>query len=53
MFFFTAGLGLLVAWFGIALNNKIGGWFPWIAGGALVLFGLYDVVQQLRGKGEV
>ena len=49
---FTAVLGFLVAWFGIALNNKIGGWFPWIAGGALVLFGLYYVVQQLRGKGH-
>jgi nickel/cobalt exporter len=49
---FTAILGLLVAWFGIALTDKIGGWFPWIAGGALVLFGLYYVIQQLRGKGH-
>ena len=49
---FTAVLGFLVAWFGIALNNKIGGWFPWIAGGALVLFGLYYVIQQMRGKGH-
>lgn len=48
---FTAVLGFLVAWFGIALNNKYSGWFPWIAGGALVLFGLYYVIQQLRGKG--
>lgn len=47
---FTAILGLLIAWFGIALNEKIGGWFPWIAGGALLLFGLYYVIQQLRGK---
>ena len=49
---FTAVLGFLVAWFGIALNDKYGGWFPWIAGGALVLFGLYYVIQQLRGKGH-
>ena len=49
---FTAVLGFLVAWFGIALSEKIGGWFPWIAGGALVLFGLYYVIQQLRGKGH-
>jgi nickel/cobalt transporter (NicO) family protein len=47
---FTAILGFLVAWFGIALNDKIGGWFPWIAGGALVLFGLYYVFQQIRGN---
>jgi nickel/cobalt exporter len=47
---FTAVLGFLVAWFGIALSEKIGGWFPWIAGGALVLFGLYYVIRQLRGK---
>ena len=49
---FTAVLGLFVAWFGIALNDKYGGWFPWIAGGALVLFGLYYVIQQMRGQGH-
>ncbi len=49
---FTAVLGFLVAWFGIAVNAKLGQWFPWIAGGALILFGLYYVVQQLRGKGH-
>lgn len=49
---FTAILELLVAWFGIALNDKVGGWFPWIAGGALILSGLYYVTQQLRGKGH-
>ena len=49
---FTAVLGFFVAWFGIALNDKYGRWFPWIAGGALVLFGLYYVIQQLRGKGH-
>lgn len=49
---FTGALGVLVAWCGIKLNDKIGGWFSWIAGGALILFGLYYVVQQKRGKGH-
>ena len=49
---FTAILGFLVAWFGIAISGKLGQWFPWIAGGALILFGLYYVIQQLRGKGH-
>jgi len=47
---FTAILGFFVAWGGIALSGKIGRSFPWIAGGALLLFGLYYVVQQFRGK---
>lgn len=50
--FFTAILGFLVAWCGIALSDKIGKWFPLIAGGALLAFGLYYIVQQLRGKGH-
>ena len=49
---FTAALGFLVAWCGIKLSDKIGGWFPWIAGGALIAFGLYYVIQQIRGKGH-
>ena len=48
---FTAFLGMLVAWFGIALHEKIGAWFPWIAGGALLLFGLFYVYRQLSGSG--
>lgn len=47
---FTAALGFLVAWCGIKLSDKIGGWFPWIAGGALLVFGLYYVIQPFRGK---
>jgi len=46
---FTALLGLLVAWLGIALSDRIGIWFPRIAGGALILFGLFYVVRQLTG----
>lgn len=49
---FTALLGFLVAWGGIALSEKVGGWFPWLAGGALIAFGLYYVIQQFRGKGH-
>lgn len=49
---FTAALGFLVAWCGIKLSDKIGGWFPWVAGGALLAFGLYYVIQQIRGKGH-
>jgi ABC-type nickel/cobalt efflux system permease component RcnA len=49
---FTAILGFLVAWCGIVLSNKIGSWFPMIAGGALLLFGLYYVIRQLRGHGH-
>ena len=55
-----AGFGLvlliaahgLVAWGGIKLSGKIGGWLPWIAGGALMAFGLYHVIQHIRGKGH-
>lgn len=49
---FTAVLGFLVAWCGIALSDKVGKWFPLLAGGALLAFGLYYVIQQLRGKGH-
>jgi threonine/homoserine/homoserine lactone efflux protein len=48
---FTALLGVLIAWFGIALHDRIGAWFPWIAGGALLLFGLFYVYRQLSGAG--
>jgi hypothetical protein len=63
-----AGFGLLllvaahgvVAWGGIKLSGKIGGWLPWIGGGALAFglyhaiqaFGLFHVIQHLRGKGH-
>jgi len=46
---FTAALGLIVAWLGIALSNRVGIWFPRIAGGALILFGLFYIVWQLTG----
>ncbi len=46
---FTASLGLIVAWLGIALSDRVGIWFPRIAGGALILFGLFYVIRQLTG----
>lgn len=46
---FTAVLGLLVAWLGIVLSSRIGVWFPRVAGGALILFGLFYVVRQMTG----
>ena len=48
----TAMLGFLVAWGGMTLSDKVGNTFPLIAGGALLLFGLYYVIQQFRGKGH-
>lgn len=49
---FTAVLGFLVAWLGFALNERTGAWFPRIAGGALVAFGLFYVYRQLSGHGH-
>jgi len=49
----TALLGLCITWFGTALSHSIGDWFPRVAGGALLLFGLYYVVRQIRGRGHV
>lgn len=46
---FTAALGLLVAWLGIALSARIGALFPWIAGGALIAIGLFYVFRQFTG----
>ena len=46
---FTALLGLIVAWFGIALSERIGMGFPRLAGGALILFGVFYVIRQLTG----
>jgi nickel/cobalt exporter len=50
--FFTAALGVLVAWFGIALNKQIGFWFPRLAGGALVAVGAFYLGRQFLGHGH-
>jgi hypothetical protein len=49
---FTAALGLIIAWFGIVLNEKIGNWFPRIAGGALLLLGAFYILRHFTGKGR-
>lgn len=48
---FIAAHGL-VAWGGIQLSSKTGGWFPWIAGGSLLAFGLYHMLRHIRGGGH-
>jgi ABC-type nickel/cobalt efflux system permease component RcnA len=49
----TAALGLAITVFGAAVSDTIGEWFPRIAGGALLLFGLYYLFRQVTGKGHV
>jgi ABC-type nickel/cobalt efflux system permease component RcnA len=46
---FTTGLGVLVVWGGMAINNRIGKAFPVIAGSALIAIGFIYVTRQLRG----
>lgn len=48
----TAMLGLLIAWFGIALDRRIGVWFPVLAGGALLALGMFYLYRQVSGKGH-
>src|SRR5437870_9737337 len=47
---FTAFLGLLLTLFGFALHKKIGNSFPLVAGGALLLFGLFYLYRQMIGN---
>ncbi len=49
---FTTVLGVLVVWVGIETSKWMGNVFPWIAGGALILFGFYYLVRQARGEGH-
>lgn len=44
---FTTVLGILVVWLGIELSGLIGTVFPYVAGGALIAFGMFYV---LRGR---
>ena len=50
--FLTTVLGVLVIWFGIAIDHWTGTVFPWIAGGILIAFGMYYLVNQFRGRGH-
>ena len=47
---FTTALGVLVVWGGMAVNNKLGIAFPWIAGGALIAVGLFYLVRNAKGN---
>jgi len=49
----TAALGLAITLFGAAISETLGAWFPRIAGGALLIFGLYYLCRQALGKGHV
>lgn len=48
----TTVLGVLIVWLGVTLDAKIGQYFPWMAGGFLILFGSYYLIQQYRGQGH-
>jgi len=47
----TTLLGLVIAWLGFQLDEKIGRLFPFLAGGVLVLIGGYYFWRQWRGAG--
>jgi ABC-type nickel/cobalt efflux system permease component RcnA len=49
----TAALGLAITAFGAAVSERIGNWFPKIAGAVLFAFGVYYLSRQLAGKGHV
>ncbi len=45
----TALLGLAITGFGTALSKTIGGWFPGVAGGILLLLGLFYLIRRPHG----
>ncbi len=49
---FTTALGVLVVWAGIETSRWTGDVFPFIAGGVLIVVGLYYLVRQMRGVGH-
>lgn len=46
----TSLLGLAIAWFGFQLEEKVG-WFPWLAGGLLLVVAAFYLWRQLSGRG--
>lgn len=46
---FTTALGVLIVWGGMEINSRIGKAFPFLAGGALIILGLFYFIRQLRG----
>jgi nickel/cobalt exporter len=47
----TSLLGLVIAWFGFKIDERMGRYFPWIAGGLLVAIGLFYLWRQFTGRG--
>ena len=47
---FTTALGVFVVWGGMAINNRMGRAFPFLAGGALIALGIFYLVRQLSGR---
>jgi hypothetical protein len=47
----TSLLGLVIAWFGFQLDERIGAVFPWVAGGFLIALGGFYFFRQWRGGG--
>ena len=47
----TSVLGLVIAWLGIQIGERVGTLLPWITGGLLFAVGLYFFWRQLRGGG--
>lgn len=46
----TSLLGLLIAWFGFQLEEKVE-WFSWFAGGLLIAFAVFYLWRQVSGRG--
>ena len=49
---FTTLLGALAFWGGKELSEEAHEIFHWIAGGVLVLLGIWLIIRQIRGKGH-
>lgn len=47
----TSLLGLVVAWMGFVLDERLAGVFPWIASGILMVIAAYYFWRQWRGLG--
>jgi len=47
----TSLLGLVIAWLGFQLDERLGRIFPWIAGGVLFVLGGYYFWRQWQGGG--
>lgn len=47
----TSLLGLVIAWLGFQLDERLGRIFPWVAGGVLFALGGYYLWRQWKGGG--